>query len=139
MATLKQIREGLAANLAVLDGWQVSAYMLSQPTPPAIHVVPGLVEFDRAMGRGLDEWTLNVQAFVPLNSDRGAQERLDGLIDGSGATSVKEAVEADRTLGGAADTARVVACTGYRTVAVEGRGPVLMCEWEVHVLAAGEQ
>jgi hypothetical protein len=35
--TLTQIREGIAANLAVLDGCQVSAYMLSNPTPPTIH------------------------------------------------------------------------------------------------------
>jgi hypothetical protein len=62
--TLTQIREGIAANLAVLDGCQVSAYMLSNPTPPAVHVYPAEVDYDLAMGRGLDQWTFTVQAFV---------------------------------------------------------------------------
>lgn len=136
--TLADLRAAIATRLASLTGWQVSAYMLANPTPPAIHVVPGPVSYDRAMSRGLDEWTLLVQAMVPLIMDRASQETLDALIDGSGSASVKALIEGDRTLGGKAQDLRVTEATGYRTASFEGRGSVLTVEWTVQVFALGE-
>jgi hypothetical protein len=137
VAVLGEIRRGLAANLERILGVQVSPYMLANPTPPAIQVVPGEVEYDLAMGRGLDQLILNVQAFVALGSDIGAQQQLDEFLDGTGAKSVKQAVESDKTLGGSAASARVTRSTGYRAVLRDSGGPVLMAEWEVEVLAKG--
>lgn len=135
--TLTQIREGLAANLAAIDGCQVSAYMLSNPTPPTVHVYPGDIDYDLAMHRGLDKWTLTVQAFVGMVSDQGAQVKLDAFLAPSGATSVKAAVESDKTLGGLVSDLQVVSCSGYRVYARESGGPVLGAEWTVEVLASG--
>jgi hypothetical protein len=135
--TLTQIREGIAANLAVLDGCQVSAYMLSNPTPPTIHVYPAEIDYDLAMGRGLDKWTFTVQAFVALSTDIGAQVKLDAFLAPSGSQSVKAAIEADGTLGGIVADTTVVSCTGYRVYARDGGGPVLGAEWQVDVLASG--
>jgi hypothetical protein len=137
MAVLGEIRRGLAANLERILGVQVSPYMLANPTPPAAQIVPGEVEYDQAMSRGLDRLTLSVQVFVALGSDIGAQQQLDEFLDGSGAKSVKQAVESDRTLGGSVATARVTRSTAYRVVLRDGGGPVLMAEWEVEVLARG--
>lgn len=135
--TLAEIREGIAANLAVLTGCQVSAYMLSNPTPPTIHVYPTDVEYDLAMGRGLDKWKLTVQAFVGLSTDIGAQAKLDEFLAPSGSQSVKAAIEADRTLGGSVADATAVSCTGYRVYVREGGGPVLGAEWLVEVRVSG--
>lgn len=136
--TLTQIREGIAANLATLQGCQVSAYMLANPTPPTVHVYPGDIEYDLAMGRGLDKWTLTVQAFVGTVSDQGSQVKLDAFLAPSGALSVKSAVESDQTLGGLVSDLQVVSCSGYRVYAREsGHPPVLGAEWSVEVLATG--
>ena len=140
-ATLTQIREGLAANLAALDDVQVSPYMLANPTPPTVHLYPGGaagdIEYDLAMRRGLDRWPFTVQAFVGSPSDIGAQVRLDEFIAPSGARSVKTVLEADPTLGGIVGGLQVVSCGGYRLYVFEGRAPVLGAEWHVEVLSTG--
>jgi len=134
VATLAQIREGLATNLREITGCQVSAYMLSQPTTPCLYVVPGDIEFDQAMQRGMDRWTFRVVALAGLASDIGAQKKLDEFLAPSGATSVKAAVEADRTLGGVVDDLRVTAATGYRTYGQPGGQVHLGVEFTVDVI-----
>lgn len=136
--TLAELRAGLAANLDTIPSTQVSAYMLSAPTPPSIYVYPQQVDYDGTMQRGMDAWTFTVQAFVGLTSDIGAQKKLDLMLAPTGTNSVKASVEADRTLGGKASDLRVTEATGYRVYTLEGaRGPVLGCEWTVDVIVDG--
>jgi hypothetical protein len=135
VATITQIREGLATNLATISGFQVSAYVLANPTPPAIQIMPGDITYDLALRRGLDEITMTVQAFVAFTADIGSQAKLDELLEPTGADSLKTAVEADRTLGGLVGDVHVLDASGYR-VAQGTNGPVLMCEWTVQVLAS---
>lgn len=139
MATLSAIREGLRVRLATIDaspytGFQVSAYGLSNPTPPSLQVFPSEIQYDAAMRRGHDVWTLTIQAFIGLASDQGAQELLDRLLESSGAASLKAAVEGDVTLGGAAQFVRITEATGYRQYETAA-GPVLGCEWTAEVRA----
>lgn len=135
MATPAQIRAGLATNLGTIADTQVSAYMLSAPTPPAIHVFPERVDYHGAMQNGLERNRYTVQAFVGFTSDQGAQKKLDRMLEPSGVMSVKAAVEADATLGGVVEHVTVTEATGYRIYALEGaRGPVLGCEWTVEIL-----
>lgn len=145
MGILTDIRAGLAANLAAISDLQLApggqGYMLSAPTGPSAHIYPGggagPIEYDQAMQRGLDLIPFTVQVFVPLTSDIGAQANLDAYIEPTGTRSVKAALESDVTLGGAADTMRVVACTGYQQFVFEGRPPLLGAEWHVHIYATG--
>lgn len=145
MGILTDIRAGLAANLAAITDLQFApggqAYMLASPSGPAAHIYPGggagPIEYDQAMQRGMDRVPFTVQVMVPLTSDIGAQADLDAYIEPSGSRSVKEALESDRTLGGAADGLRVVSCTGYQQFAFEGRPTLLGAEWHVDVYATG--
>jgi len=138
-ATLAQIREGLAANLSAIPNVQVSAYMLSSPTPPTLWVFPEETDFDLTMQRGLDCYHLTIQAYIGAVADEGSQVLLDTLLDPASATSVKAAVEADRTLGGAVESLRVTKQTGYRLYQVPNMGhatsmaQILGCEWTVEV------
>jgi hypothetical protein len=132
VADLADIRAGLAANLEALPGVQVSAYALSNPTPPCVEIVPSEIQYDRALQRGHDEIVVTVRVFVGLASDIGAQKRLDEHLAASGASSVKAAIEADATLAGAVDDARVRSATGYRVYGADGR--LLGAEWEVEIL-----
>jgi hypothetical protein len=136
MATLAAIRQGIAANLSSLNGTagvQVSAYVLVDPNPPTVQILPAELTYDQAMSRGQDLYTLTIQALAPLAIDQEGQHQLDEMIDEP--DSVKSLVEADKTLGGIVDNTRVTACSGYRVATLEGRGPVLVCEWTVEVWA----
>jgi hypothetical protein len=137
MATITDIRLGLADNLEQLGqdtGMQVSAYALANPTPPTIQIIPGEIEYDLAMHRGVDQITMLIQAFVNYGSDIGSQSRLDALLDPTGPNSLKTAVEADSTLGGLVADCSVTDATGYR-VAQGANGPILLCEWSVLIYA----
>ena len=134
MASLANIRAAVALNLATIPGWQISAYQLSNATLPSLQVM-GLddIQYDRAMGRGVDDWSISIMAFAGITTDIGAQKLLDGLIDDD---VVKTAVESDKTLGGAAFDVHVTECSGYRAY-VLGTNQVIGCEWKVRVMAAG--
>lgn len=132
-ATMAEIREGIAANLSAIEGVQVSAYMLAAPSPPAMHVIPSAIAYDRSFQRGMDEVALTVQAFVALGLDQGAQMALDELLAPSGARSVKAAVESDRTLGGKVQDVWVSAMTAYSVVTIPDRGQMLSADWSVNV------
>jgi hypothetical protein len=116
MADIATIRQGLASNLETIRNIQISAYMLAAPTPPCIHIFPATIEFDRGMHRGLDIVNFTVEAFVAFGLDQGGQMRLDRLLAPSGAESVKEAVESDRTLGSTVQDVWVTRLSDYRVV-----------------------
>ncbi len=140
-ATLAQIRAGLATALEdalPTTGGQASAYMLDNPSPPTLQVMgPEEVQYDQAMARGLDEWTLVVQAFSGSPSDRAAQELLDGWYVPNGSTSVKSAIETDRTLGGIIEDLQVVRASGYRIYNLPNRTEALGAEFFVRILNTG--
>ncbi len=133
-----QIRAGLATNLSALADCQVSPYQLDNPSPPMIQVM-GLEEvlYDQAMARGLDEITVILQAFAGTPADRTAQELLDAWQTGFGGTSVKAAVEADRTLGGLVDDLQVMRSSGDRIYNLPNRSESRGCEFFVRILNQG--
>lgn len=134
MASYASIRSGIAANLtAHISGWEISAYMLAQPIPPAIDIKAGESVYDLAMRRGLDELTMVVRAFVPLSTTQGAEVNLDALRDTAGSSSLKAAVESDGTLGGVAQWARVVSASEDALYEFQGIAPLLGCEFTVQV------
>ncbi len=148
MADLALIRQALAAQLAAVTGTQVSAYMLSAPTPPCIHVFPGGpagdFEYHQALGGGVELWPFTIQAFVPDTSDIGAQKNLDAYIQSTGAKSVKAGLETRAagddtvTLGGLIHDLIVVSCTPYQRFVFEGqRAPCIGAEWHVNVYVIG--
>jgi hypothetical protein len=97
------------------------------------------------MSRGHHDWTWGVQVFVGLTTDRGAQTRLDMMLDPGGATSVKEALETADTpegrvsLGGLIDDLHVTGATGHSLfVLPQARAPVIGCEWTVSLIVPGQ-
>lgn len=77
------------------------------PTPCA--VIGNLtLTFDVAQNRGLDLAQVDIIVIVSRMNERGAQEKLDGFLAGSGAGSIKAALTTNLTLAGAVSTLRVV-------------------------------
>lgn len=134
------IRQGLADSLAPLNAggsWiSIDPYMLQNPNPPHIQIMPGEITYDIVMSRGGDELLFVVQAFVVANFDVNAQMKLDQMLADGGPLSIKELVESDRTLGGVIDDLRVRNNTGYNVYSLASRGPVLGADWHVEVVSS---
>jgi hypothetical protein len=88
------------------------------PTPCA--VVGNLtLTFDQAQNRGLDLATVDIIIIVSRMNERGAQDRLDAYLAGSGAGSIKAALTTNMTLSDAVSTLRVVRAAPI-TITVSG-------------------
>lgn len=136
-AAFAAIRAGLAANItaALSDHWQISAYVLVDPSPPSIDIATAPIDYDQAMRRGLDGLTFTIRAIVPANDDVSMQKLLDDLVAPASGSSLKSAVEADRTLGGIVDDLRVESCSEPRLYGnTEGGVPTYGVEFAVTVL-----
>ncbi len=137
-ATLAQIREGLRVRLATIPRVQTSAYMLDQPVTPTLQVMgPDETTYDLAMQRGLDMWRIVIQGYQGSPADIGAQVALDEWLAPSGTNSVKAVINADHTLGGLVQSARVASSTGYRIYDLPNLGRTLGAEWVVEVFNRG--
>jgi hypothetical protein len=103
-ATVTQVATGLATNLATITGLRTSAYQPEQLNTPLAFPTLNTVTYHKAMGGGdvTMDWTITV--LVGRYTDRTAFATLDGYLSYSGATSVRAAIESDRTLGGVCQT-----------------------------------
>lgn len=139
--SLAAVRAGLAAAIKAQFGpdVQCSGYLLVSATPPCFDVLLQSVTYDEAMNRGLDELTLTVRGVVQNTSDIGGQKNLDEWCVSSGPTSVKAALEADRTLGGVCQTLKVTELGAYQKfTSTTGSGAdYLAADWTVVVYGSG--
>jgi len=103
-ATVTQVATGLATNLATISGLRTSVYQPEQLNPPMAFPTLNSVTYHNAMGGGdvTMLWTINV--IVGRYVDRTAFATLDGFLSYSGATSIRTAIESDKTLGGVCQT-----------------------------------
>lgn len=119
MATNERIREGLGVRLETIPDLQVYT------RPPGSIVVPAAVvrrrstTFDVTMD-GLVDTGWGVTLFVSFANTDVATEELDKYLDPSGDRSIKAAIEADPTLGGVVDFARVASAEGDRVLNYAG-------------------
>jgi hypothetical protein len=131
--TIGMVRDAMAEALMVLPGTQVSARLLSNPTPPCAQVTRGPVQFDQAMGGGVHRPTFTITVYVGLVSDIGAQLLLDRYLAPDGDLSVKQALEADTTLGGLVQALHVTGASGEQPYNRDQGGPVLGTDFTVEV------
>ena len=118
MPSLSDIRTGLATNLGTINGLRTSAFVPDEPKPPIAIIFPDNISFDTAFNRGLDTYTFSVQLIVSKISDRNAQSNLDAYCNPDGDSSVKAAIESDRTLGGLIQDLRVTEVRDYRAATI---------------------
>ena len=118
MATVSQIRDGLATRLGTIGGLRTAATVPDDPNPPQAIVMPQEIQYDTAMARGLDTFTYTILVIVGRVDERSAQNLLDGYCASTGSTSIKTALEGDKTLAGVAQDLRVASMRNYSAVAV---------------------
>jgi hypothetical protein len=113
--TPSTVRDNLKTALQTITGLRVFDYVPDStniPTNNAFAIVGQLnMNYDYTLNRGFDSASCQIIIVVGRMSERNGQERLDGLLASSGSTSIKAAVEVDKTLGGAVQTLRVVSAS----------------------------
>lgn len=99
-ATIVQILEGLEARLDTVSGLRVREFAPGTPIfPAAFPLLPGF-EYRRTMSRGTYEIPFRIAVLVGAGYDRAGQRKLAGYADQTGSTSIRAALEGDKTLGG---------------------------------------
>lgn len=131
MPTVAAIRDGLKTRLETISGLRAYDTVPGAPNLPCAIVMPDGIAYDTTCGRGADTYAFLITVLVS-DADSGlAQDALDGYCNGTGATSIKTAIEGEQTLGGLVSYARVVALRDYGTVKAGGvdyLGGVFMLE-----------
>ena len=117
-ATVSQVVTGLAANLATISGLRTFTYQPEQLNPPVAFPVIDSIEYHGAMGGGDVQMRFNVFVIVGRYLDRTAHATLDAFLSYSGASSVRAALESDRTLSGVAQTLIVESSTSISSLTV---------------------
>jgi hypothetical protein len=105
MASVPDVRQALKTALtgitaltsAFPDGYRVSAYPLSNPTPPQIVITEFGILKHQAMNNGAEWWTVGIKAFLAMTTDTISVQTADEFLDND---PISPAIEADGTLGG---------------------------------------
>ncbi|MEH0841622.1 hypothetical protein V6U81_04390 [Micromonospora sp. CPCC 205711] len=83
------------------------AYVPDSVSEPCFYVGGVEISYDLSMGRGCDEITFLCPVLISSTSDKSGQAELDAYLKGSGAGSLKTAIEAAlETAGYSAQVAR---------------------------------
>jgi hypothetical protein len=106
---LNAVMDAIGARLVGVTGLRVYDYAADAASPPAaIVALPETVEYDVVAGRGADRVVIPVTVLVGRVSDRAARDQLAQYVSGTGASSVKTAIEGGTgDLGAVAHTVRV--------------------------------
>jgi hypothetical protein len=131
--SISQIRTALATNLATISGLRTAAEVPDLPNPPVAIVALNSVSYDRAYAKGMTSYTFVITVIVGRAAEREAQRKLDGYIS-TGSSSVKYAVESDKTLGGNAYDCRVVSMDSVGSLTISDT-TYLAADFTVTVIA----
>lgn len=131
----------IGANVTSTPPLIALPYLPDMPTPPMLFTSDIDIEFDKAFRGGMDQVKFTLRLLVSRADDRAAQQLLDGYISGSGAASVRAAIEVGRgingyaggTLGGLAHDMHLTAMNAYRWFTV-GEAQFLGAEFSLLVI-----
>jgi len=111
--TISSLRGGAATALDTIAAIRTVYDYIPDTAPATPSAIVGNVsiDWDDANARGLDAATFSVYVVVSRMSERSGADTLDSLLAGSGAGSVKTALESGGNLGGSCSTMRVTRAT----------------------------
>lgn len=104
---------GLRNAAGTITGLNVFEYVPDSISPPSFFPVEVEIDYDLTFARGMDAFTVTARLLVSQADDRAGQQTLKSYLVGSGPQSLKQALQADRTLGGACDALQVKSVRGY--------------------------
>lgn len=135
MSTLSAIRDGLQGVIDNITGLNVYDTWPGTVVVPAAIIKPPSAEYAQTFGNGnLTRYTFPILLLVQIGTLADAQDALDTYLTPTGASSIRAAIKADRTLGGVAHTAFVRGASQYSGKQVSDK-ELLGAEVEVEVWA----
>lgn len=123
---VQAVRVALASAAGAIAGLRTTAYVPESVSPPAFFVESERIDFDAGEARSLDVAVFECVLLVGMAANRSGQEALTPYLAGSGASSLKTALETARdstssmVTSGAADDLRVESVDGHRVFTVGG-------------------
>lgn len=140
MSAPGDVRAACAAVLQSMLGldWSVSSTWRAKPEPPQLDMMFGQTSYNTAMQGGNHDVSLIVRATAAPGEDSAYQVNLDPIIDWDGlpSTSLKAALEYDRTWGGTISACRVESVSEMKMYPTEG-GALPGYEFTVQVTPNG--
>lgn len=133
-----KVLTALAETLSEIDELNESPYVQTNPVLPSAEVIPGEVQYDETFGRGHDTCKATIRVTVGEITDEGAQRLLREFRDPAGARSIKEAVEADDTLGELVQGLHVTAASPARQFRRPDGSTSLGCDFDVEYWGYGK-
>lgn len=132
--TLVEIHDGLRDALAGIDGLLVADHIPEKIVAPMAVIQFDRVDFPRSMAGGSSEWRMTVTVLVRRMEVVTAQRLLDEFLSWDGPWSIRAAVAADRTLGGACHSLLVESVENVRPVETDD-GAFLAADFAVRIHA----
>jgi hypothetical protein len=133
MASISELRAGIAANLATIPGLRSAPEIPDNPNPPVAIVSLDSVTYDRAYAKGMVDYNFTVTVIVGRAAERIAQRTLDTYIS-TGQNSIKNAIELDKSLGGKAFDCRVTSLNSVGSIQLNDN-TYLAADFTVSVIA----
>ena len=134
MALITDLRNGIATNLATIAGLRTGATIPDNVNPPFAIIAPNGVEYHQSFKNGLSRYSFTVTLVVGRASERSAQNALDAYCSPTGSSSIRVAVESDKTLSGKAFDCVVTAMRNYGSISL-GDNTYLAAEFDLVVQA----
>ena len=134
MASITDLRAGIAANLATISGLRTGSTIPDNVNPPFAIIAPASVNYHQAYHNGLSTYNFTVTLVVGRASERSAQNALDAYCSPTGSSSIRGAVELDRTLNGKAFDCVVSGMRNYGSISL-GDNTYLAAEFDLVVQA----
>ena len=133
---VEQVFAGLRDSAGTITGLNVFEYAPDSITPPSFFPAEVEIDWDLTFARGMDAYTVTTRLLVAKADDRAGQKTLKGYLAGSGALSLKAALQADRTLGGACDSLQVKSVRGYGVYEHNGQH-FYGAEFSIYIIGQG--
>jgi hypothetical protein len=134
VASITAIRSGLATNLGTITGLRSGATIPDNVNPPYAIIAPSSVDYHRAFNNALSTYNFTITLVVGRVSERTAQNNLDAYCSPTGSSSIRVAIESDKTLGGVAFDTIVTGMRNYGSVTI-GENTYLAAEFDIAVQA----
>jgi len=134
VASISAIRSGLATNLGTISGLRTGATIPDNVNPPYAIVSPSSVDYHKAFNNALSTYNFTVTLVVGRVSERTSQNSLDAYCSPTGSSSIRVAIESDKTLGGVAFDTIVTGMRNYGSVTI-GENTYLAAEFDIAVQA----
>lgn len=120
MADFQALLSGLRARLGTISGLRVLDWIPDTVPVPCAFIDGPATAKRMAMGSTKRDWRIKVRVLTSRADDRVGQSKLNDYLD-IGTTSIDDAIDGDKTLGGVADFAMTVdSATNYGIYEAQG-------------------